>query len=299
MYIKGESSLFLSKKFGVSQSTVIKTLNKKNIQTRGSIKYNINSNYLDKIDCSEKAYFLGFSFGDGNIYKPKNKNTYRFTIEIKKSDKEVLERFNQIFSYTKPLYVRSRNSKWEDTVSFIIYNQNICKKLLSFGIVPNKTLSDEVSYDFKFLNHFIRGLFDSDGHVSKDSFTLLSSLSTSSIIEKFLTNNKIPFTKRKRNNNVPLFDYKVYSRENLIKLRSLLYKDSKIFLKRKFDIFDNISMVRKNSFLSKNDVIDIKKRLFDNETCKDIANDYKISRECVSSIKTGRTWSWLKISSTD
>lgn len=295
-YSKGESSLSLAKHFNVSQSTIIKTLGKKT-KLRGNVKYHLNDSWLNKIDSSEKAYFLGFSFGDGNIYKPKGKNTYRFTLEIKESDKNILEEFNRLLEYTKPLVIRSRNSKWEKTASLIIYNQRICENLLRFGIVPNKTFSDlspKINDDL--LNHFVRGLFDSDGHIGKFCCSFLSGNNTCSLLEYFFSQNNIKFTKTKRDYNAPLFEFKVYSKKNLIKLRELLYLDAKIFLKRKYNDFKNISMTRRNSSLSEGQVITIKKRLKTKETCTSIARDHGVSRECISSIKNGRTWKWLEIS---
>jgi hypothetical protein len=34
-----------------------------------SRKYHLNESFFEKIDCQEKAYFLGFIFADGSISK--------------------------------------------------------------------------------------------------------------------------------------------------------------------------------------------------------------------------------------
>lgn len=48
------------------------------------------------------------------------------------------------------------------------------------------------------------------------------------------------------------------------------------------------------NLLSNNDVIKIKKMLHGNLSLFEIANYFNVSKGCISSIKSGQTWSWIK-----
>lgn len=60
-------------KFNISMSSIrrllisnnIETTIDKNVQRKRMIKYEINENYFEKIDSSDKAYILGILFSDG------------------------------------------------------------------------------------------------------------------------------------------------------------------------------------------------------------------------------------------
>ena len=61
-------------------------------KNRVSRKYNFDENFFDKIDTEEKAYWLGFIYADGAIFKR--------TLSIRLSTKDIhhLEKFKKILN---------------------------------------------------------------------------------------------------------------------------------------------------------------------------------------------------------
>lgn len=250
-YLMGAQTIDLARQHNVSQHCIIYNLKKKNIKCRGNVKYKINNTLFNKIDSPSKAYFLGFALGDGHIYIPKGKNTWRFTLEIKHSDSELLSDFNKLLSYDKPLITRNRERKGKTTKSssLIIYNQEICNDLIRAGIGPNKSFTAQLpSLDQHLVRHLVRGLIDSDGSISKRphkndfTFDFIGSLDICDNISKFLFAHNI------YNKTIVLHQYSgllgrilMYRKKDLIKLRALLYDNAQLYLKRKKMIFDKIS----------------------------------------------------------
>jgi hypothetical protein len=49
------------------------------------------------------------------------------------------------------------------------------------------------------------------------------------------------------------------------------------------------------SKLSEKQVIAIKRRLSNNESCLEIAQDYDVTKDCIWKIQKGKNWAWLTI----
>lgn len=124
-------------------------------------KYNVNSNYFNIIDTSEKAYWLGFLYADGY-----NSTTY-IQLGISSIDINHLRKYRKSLNSTHPI----SNKKNDNTVNITISDKQITKDLTKLGCINNKT------YKGKFPNYnqipqiymrdFIRGFFDGDGCIHK------------------------------------------------------------------------------------------------------------------------------------
>ncbi len=119
-------------------------------------KYHINENYFNKIDSEEKAYWLGFIYAEGNVYK----NT--LSIELGISDKDHLIKFAESVGKF------SIDGKKDGRSCRVRFNS---KKLISdlerHGIHPNKSRTLIFPKIDKHLQkHFIRGFLDGDGWIS-------------------------------------------------------------------------------------------------------------------------------------
>ena len=126
-------------------------------------KYKFQENFFEIIDTQEKAYWLGFLFADGNVYKKRNS----YYIKLSVCDKEVIERFKQDISAEYPITVTYSNNRINPLYSITICSKKMGLDLIDKGCVPCKSLILEFPKNIpKWLNrHFIRGYFDGDGCV--------------------------------------------------------------------------------------------------------------------------------------
>lgn len=105
------------------------------------------------------AYFFGFLFADGCIYKRS------VSIALHKKDVEILNLFNRWLASDRPVVKYDNYVRWHMTHKTL---PALCKV---WGVVPNKTY---IASDFSFLlqlSHplqlcWLRGFLDGDGHIS-------------------------------------------------------------------------------------------------------------------------------------
>jgi hypothetical protein len=204
-------------------------------------------NFFDIINTEEKAYILGFIAADGYV------GDYELKIALNSKDIEILEKikiclksdvkiktFTQLCTFT---------GKITNVCSLSFSNLHMISKLRSLGFTRNKTT------DFKFPNipkeffiHFIRGYFDGDGSMSKslckDGYTryCASIAGTKSFLNEVKSlieaDCSIKFNTKlyKRfNTENCCYALTLSGKQNVNTFLDLLYKDSSIFLDRKYN----------------------------------------------------------------
>lgn len=213
-------------------------------------KFTLNENYFKVIDTEEKAYILGLICADGHV------DTKRFALRFscQTLDKDILIKIknelnsNQViidftrdsnFSYGKRIFYHSK-------IQFC--SKKLINTLISKSLTINKTytLSSKV-IEFvpnELIRHFLRGYFDGDGNVlfgKKYSSGIKYNINICGNLE-FLENTfgkyfptKNKYYKDKYSKQCWL--YKLSSKENVISFLDYLYKDSKIYLNRKYEIY--------------------------------------------------------------
>ena len=195
--------------------------------------------YFDTIDTHEKAYFLGLLFADGYISKtPYGVN---IGIALQLQDKYILEYLK------KELNVSNKISDYKSSSKFSITCQHMYNKLINLGMKENKSHLDYKipCIDKKFVNSFILGYFDGDGCITikTTGYSVVSICCNSKVfledVQQYLESMDIvtrPITTEKRTNN-NLFVLYLSKRENQLKFMNLIYKNSNIFLQRKYHKF--------------------------------------------------------------
>lgn len=156
----------LVEKYGVSIWYLTDCRKRHNISRRPKIKVHcisFNENYFENIDSSDKAYHLGFITGDAFIAK--DKNLVSFTLNIR--DIDYLEKLKQNLdsehTITKSSIFDKRTNKYYDRCQLEISREKFYNDLIRY-VGPNK--SKELSIpkiENRFMNHYLRGLIDSDG----------------------------------------------------------------------------------------------------------------------------------------
>ena len=138
----------------------------------------INEKFFDNIDSEEKAYLLGFFIADGCMQKEEKKKdgkvysySYRFTLSNSIDDLEIIELFQKSICPNKKIeFINDqRGVKFRKEQARLRWtSKHMFETLESYNIHPRKTYDNEfflpkIMSD-NLLRHFIRGLFDGDGH---------------------------------------------------------------------------------------------------------------------------------------
>lgn len=207
----------------------------------GTRKYNVDTNYFKEIDY-DSSYWLGFMFADG--YQDGNE----MVINLSNKDADHLISFKDEIKYEGSLLYRTDRTKYKNTykyhdkVTLKVASVEICSTLDSLGCVRAK--SKIVKYPqiaIQYDSTFIRGVFDGDGCISiskrgnkKYAKASIYSESTDFImsINKILIDNGI---NSHINNKGKVCS--ICSKDSLISLYNLLYREGNYYLKRKKDKF--------------------------------------------------------------
>lgn len=123
-----------------------------------SRKYFFNEAIFDRINNPEKAYWLGFLMGDGSIVN------HNLVIELSNSDIDQMEKLILFFNGNNSVKETRKNC------SYICFtSEYLIRSLSKYGIVPRKTYNRVKTPKMspKYLRHFYRGLYDSDGWITE------------------------------------------------------------------------------------------------------------------------------------
>lgn len=245
MFKEGYSLEKIHKNLGISRDSFSKKLKKMGYEILSDGKKHINSNIFEKIDTEEKAYWLGFLMADGYVSKNSNK------IELQIKDKEHLEKFKNFLDSKHKISERKNILNGKEFVSYriSICDKQIHQSLISLGCIPNKTFEMHIpNIDDNLFRHWLRGYFDGDGcifcynkkpflkgryHISLSSGNLYI---LQEILEKL--NELFPFKNIKVKNTKTCYEIRTMNILDTQLFLDLLYKDSTIYLDRKFELYN-------------------------------------------------------------
>lgn len=221
-----------------------------NNQSKLQRKYSINENFFDCVDTEGKAYFLGFLYADGCNYTETN----HVFIGLQARDIDILKKMNILIESDRPIQISNPSGfGCQDVATLHINNKRISKKLIDLGCTKAKSLTlqfpTEDQVPSHLIRHFMRGYFDGDGSVGNYLGT------NNKLYMKFNVVSTVDFCKGIQNIFIKYFNmhYNVVSKGkyhnvktgqistsrtiNSYKIMSWMYRNSTIFLKRKYDIF--------------------------------------------------------------
>ena len=247
------------KQWHICLSHFTKYLRKHGIQVKNyqnSVKF--DETVFDTIDTEEKAYWLGFIFADGYISSKSNKKSdYNFEISLKGSDTSHLEKFN---IFMKHIHNNIRigsvrcGKKQCSRCRWSIRNKHLWETLNSHGCTPRKSLTlqfpDEHIFQSKdLIRHFIRGYFDGDGCITycdkshlHPHISFLGTFDFLAQVAKYTTvKNKVL-----KENNRKVYIYGA-SGKTAMEILHYMYKNSTIFLQRKFDRYIDFCRLEEKS----------------------------------------------------
>jgi intein-encoded DNA endonuclease-like protein len=215
-------------------------------------------NELKKIDTQEKAYFLGFMYGDGTItnYKEKTgRERFLTKISISMVDENLITKLHKAFPFfNKSSFDYSKyNSNSTIQYSLAKSSKELYNDLLLNGVYPRKSYENKDKLimpliEDRLIPHFIRGLFDADGSVyvrakRKNLITIefvSASINILTNIDSYLKANDIyswKILKKKPTGKGKQIYYilQFIKTSEIMKLINLMYDDATIYLDRKYE----------------------------------------------------------------
>lgn len=230
----------VAKHLGINRTTITEWYNRfgLDLETRRTLK--LNENYFDEIDTEHKAYWLGFIMADGCM----DKTCTKLTLNISKNDEHILNVFKKDINSSATIKYSENNGFIYSRI--LLCSLKMCKSLIYHGITPRKTgreiLPDTIPEEL--IRHFIRGYMDGDGSVVTyekcNSAIRLDFASTSynifySIHEHLIKNNIIDSKIIIKQELKSKCRHLNYHSLNAVKVLDYLYKDSTIYLERKYN----------------------------------------------------------------
>jgi hypothetical protein len=239
----------------LNEKTIRNILKKNNVPTTPRClrnrKYSVNENYFEKIDTAEKAYLLGFIWGDGSIISVRCNTQLR--IQLAQKDQDVLEHFKTALQANYKIKNRNpiRNGAHTPCSILCITRTKIVNDLQNLGLSANKNNTLVYPIIPEHLNRFfILGLSDSDGCIRIDElnrsiWSLISTTAICNSVQKILSNNDI--TTRIESTHYNNLSRVVSTRKSdVIKLRDFLYSDESLTcMNRKKEKFFAVQYKRK------------------------------------------------------
>ena len=152
----------------------------------------VNQNFFKKWT-PEMAYVLGFFAAYGNMIK---NNRGAHFIAFYSTDRHLIDNIRALLGSNHKIALKKqavRNRKWKSSYQLQIGSKEIFSDLIALGMVPNKSLILKMpAVPTKYLNHFVRGYFDGDGHVSVSKYQRMGRKNKSkTIITGFTSGSKI------------------------------------------------------------------------------------------------------------
>lgn len=216
-------------------------------------KTTLNDHLFDVIDTSSKAYWLGFFYADA--YNGDKVNTV--SIGLKGSDDTHLAKLADFFGLPQSKILRKITNAGNDVATLKLYSKYLCTKLTELGCPRAKSLilkyPNFLNYDLN--NHFIRGLFDGDGCLTKRiankewKFSIASTIECLNNIKYIFSNLKINSYIRhisKIGNNS--YELEVSGNAQIHRLMDWIYGESNesCRLDRKYDKYQELLLQQSN-----------------------------------------------------
>lgn len=225
-------------------------------------------NEFELIDTPEKAYFLGFMYGDGCItkYKVKDKKiNYQTKISIHIKDRDLIKKLNKLFPFLNinEFDYTKYNNKTGKQISLRSGSIKLFNDLQLNGLFVRKSYENKENLKIPKigddqLSHFIRGFFDADGSVyklkSRENLLNVSITSNSknlineinSHLNKInIFSSRILEVKPVGRSKQTYYNLSINRKDEILKFKKYIYHNSQIHLERKKKIFDDHKTINK------------------------------------------------------
>lgn len=235
----------IAKQFGISGQTVSRRLEENfGITDFTNNKYIYNEYYFNEIDDHDKAYWLGFIFGDGYIHEGRN----LLAIKLGGIDESHLYKFKECIQAENPVKIEYHNITGNKLVKIELIGKQIVSDLQRLGVFKKADRKNIPNIDKRFIPDFIRGLFDADGGIERNRLNLCGSYEICKFVQDTLIKEcNASHTKIHFHDNT----YRVYFNVNRLNVIRYLYPiniNKNIYLDRKYKRarIESLHLIKKN-----------------------------------------------------
>ena len=252
LYKNGIKCVSIAKKFNVGKLVITRTLKRYNIPR--DIKYEsttalpVEHSFFENINTEEKAYWLGFILGDGNVYKN------RIYIELQRDDIEHLKKFKKHIKSHHKISLWERQDRETYSCAIQLNSKKMVADLLKLGITERKSLTvipPVLREDLQ--RHFWRGVVDADGHIGAEhkchngfNIKVYGSFETCKSFVKFV-NLSLKNKPTKLGTVGNIYSGSFRGKHNVAAIANLLYENCYVSLKRKHSVAMQIIQEAKNT----------------------------------------------------
>ena len=229
------------------------------INRLGLVKSNYNYDYsfFNVIDTEEKAYWLGFISADGCVTINEETQSCELCIRLQASDFEHLKKFNKALKGNVQVTFNKRlcsfTGKTYPMCNIRYYCKEMVYDLLKYNVIPAKSLVIKYPNNIpkELEKHYIRGYFDGNGCLSiskKNNNNFSCSIACGSkeytyeLSKKLNKHNIATFIYKQKKSNCYQLNIKG-GKKGCLKFLDYMYKDSTIYLDRKFNRYKKIKQL--------------------------------------------------------
>lgn len=239
---QGKTGREISKILKINYTTVHRKLRKLNINLpnhHNELKF--DNTVFDSIDTEEKAYWLGFLYADGSV----SSNTNTVELSLKGEDFNHLVKFKNFLKSSAEVKLSTIKLKEKSFLRcrFLVTDKHFHNRLIQLGCIPRKSLvlkfpNEEIFSSISLVYAFIRGYLDGDGsisftHTGRLRLEILGTAEFLNIISQYLPQfgKHLIKDRRHKSNTYSI----VCSANKADEVVTLLYKDTNIYLERKYN----------------------------------------------------------------
>lgn len=167
-YQKGYTTKDFEQDYPARERVFAELLKEQGLLRQSGYPSRTDQSLFNKIEDEYSAYVLGLITSDGNVGK-----NYSISIDLAQGDRDLLEQINNKFldksGHISQYGENTKAHKNNPMVRLKFNGKQICANLAQYGVVPKKSylLQHLYSFDEPLMQHYLRGLFDGDGVVSK------------------------------------------------------------------------------------------------------------------------------------
>lgn len=207
----------------------------------------VNADFFEAIDTQEKAYWLGFIFGDGYISEKAP-----WTVILTSVDQEHILRFANTVHYTGNIAkAKGGYEGSKEQARLTICRKKMCQDIRKYGRKSNNDGIPQLASHL--MPHYIRGYFDADGSVFLANTTASTNKKKYAYLNAQIIGN-IPFIHQlkelfkglgitstiKASKSESMIYLCIAGGHNMRKLHQYMYADSTVSLPRKEQKFSHL-----------------------------------------------------------
>lgn len=245
----------VAKHFKTDRGTLAKRLKEKysDVISRKDGKLEVDSNYFKDINNERKAYWLGFFTADGYV-----SDNNRIELCLAEIDKKHVELFKHDIKSNHKISLKKTtiNNKTFNAYRINITDKELANDLKKLGLNNKKSYTASIpKINNELMPHYIRGLFDGDGCVTKINYGRGLKVVICTTASEQMVDDITQYIKKELNidikyhysNNDNIIDLCIYKQEDVKKFYNWIYKNATVYLNRKYKKFAVLRQDREKS----------------------------------------------------